>query len=79
MINFLLSAGICPKCGRGTYWHGIGFDYDTYERLSWCDSCGYEEREFDQEAKETFEFLEKAIKEGKIGKSIRVVTKGRET
>jgi len=78
MISFMLSAGKCPRCGEGTYWQGLGFDYNTYERISWCDSCGYEKRVFDQEAKEVFEFLERAVRGGKIGKSIRVSTKRRE-
>lgn len=74
MIRFLISASDCPKCGKGTYWEGLGFDYDTYEKISWCDSCGYEKREFDQKAKETFELLEKAVKEGQV-KNITVSTK----
>jgi len=66
MTYFMISSSKCPKCGKGTYWQGLGFDYETYERISWCDSCGYEKRVFDKEAKETFEFLEKSIKEGKV-------------
>lgn len=71
MSYFIISASKCPKCEKMSFWHGT-LNYETYEWVSKCDSCGYEERTFDKEAKETFEFLEKAIKEGKPMKVIRI-------
>jgi len=64
-VKLLISADKCPSCGKYDFWH-TGYDYDTYEWISFCNSCNYEERRFDKEGKETFEFLEKAIKEGKV-------------
>jgi len=68
MMNLLLASSKCPKCGKWNFWT-YGFDYKTYEHVSWCDDCGYEEREFDQKSKDTFEFLTEAIhlKENKTG------------
>ena len=70
MSFFLLSADKCPKCERETFWPH-GFDYDTCEQVQFCTSCGHEVRTFDKYAKETWEFLEKAIKEGKV-RSIKI-------
>lgn len=56
-MNFLLlSPSECPKCKKMDFWT-YGFDYETYERVHSCDTCGYEERHFDKDAKDTIEFL----------------------
>ena len=73
MSYLLLSSSECPKCGKWDFWT-YGFDYETYEQVHSCDTCGYEERHFDQEAKDTFEFLKKHPDDPKR----RIILVGRE-
>lgn len=60
----MMSASECPKCNVRDFWFGM--NYDTCEWTGTCNTCGYEEREVDEYAKETWEIIDKAIKEGRI-------------